>query len=435
MNGYSSYKMSGVDWLGEIPQDWDLKRIKFLFEIRKRIAGKEGYTVLSITQKGIKVKDTDSGEGQIATDYSKYQFVEVGDFAMNHMDLLTGFIDISSVKGVTSPDYRVFSLTEKESNANYFLYLFQLCYTNRIFYALGQGSSQLGRWRLPSSQFNNFYVPFPSLLEQQAIADFLDCKTAQIDTLIAKKQRQIDLLQEQRMALINQVVTKGLNPSAPMKDSGVEWLGEIPSHWEMSKLKYLVTKIGSGVTPRGGAETYQESGIPFIRSQNVHFDGLRLDDIAYISEEVHSSMSNSAVRPNDVLINITGASIGRCTYIPSEFGEANVNQHVCVLRSNKKMNYQFLNLVLSSTIGQTQVWLGQGGAAREGLNYSNLGNFFIPLPPHDEQIDIIENVSKKLSQIDSVRKQVQELITKYQEYRTALISEAVTGKIDVRTAG
>src|SRR6266446_4036184 len=136
---YKHYKDSGVQWLGQVPTTWGIRRIRHLFEIRKRIAGGEGYDVLAITQQGIKLKDTASGDGQLSADYSKYQFVQVGDFAMNHMDLLTGYVDISPIFGVTSPDYRVFAVRNREVCFDrYYLYLFQAGYRNKIFYAFGQ---------------------------------------------------------------------------------------------------------------------------------------------------------------------------------------------------------------------------------------------------------------------------------------------------------
>lgn len=200
-------KDSGIDWLGEVPAHWSIKKVKYLFEIRKRIAGKEGYPVLSITQSGIKVKDTISGEGQLAMDYSKYQFVEVGDFAMNHMDLLTGYVDISNFHGVTSPDYRVFALTDANSVDRYFLYLMQMGYKDKIFYSYGQGVANIGRWRFQTEPFNNFSVPYPNKDEQQQIVDFLDAETSKIDALLQETQVSIELLKEHRTALISAAVT------------------------------------------------------------------------------------------------------------------------------------------------------------------------------------------------------------------------------------
>ncbi|RZV14602.1 restriction endonuclease subunit S [Aliarcobacter butzleri] len=200
-------KPSGVEWLGDIPKDWKVKKSKYLFEIRKRIAGTLGFDVLSITQKGIKIKDIETGGGQLSMDYSKYQIVNIGDFAMNHMDLLTGFVDIAKVQGVTSPDYRVFSLIDKNSDSNFYLYLFQMGYKNQIFFAFGQGSSQLGRWRFPTEEFNKFYFPYPSLEEQQKISKYLDEKLIHFDNTIEKTKQSITKLKEAKEALISQAVT------------------------------------------------------------------------------------------------------------------------------------------------------------------------------------------------------------------------------------
>ena len=138
---YPSYKPSGVEWLGDVPEHWQVKPNKYVFKIQKRIAGTLGFNVLSITQKGLKIKDIESNAGQMAQDYSKYQIVNVGDFAMNHMDLLTGWVDIAKVTGVTSPDYRVFEVRNKKVNKEYFLHLFQLGYRNKILFAFGQGAA------------------------------------------------------------------------------------------------------------------------------------------------------------------------------------------------------------------------------------------------------------------------------------------------------
>jgi type I restriction enzyme S subunit len=190
-----------------VPEHWGVKKFKYLFQIKKRIAGKLGYDVLSITQKGIKVKDIESGEGQLSSDYSKYQYVRVGDYAMNHMDLLTGFVDLSKYNGVTSPDYRVFSLVHSASNAQYYLYLLQMGYLNKLFYPFGQGASHLGRWRLPTEAFNEFLAPCPPQQEQEEIAKFIQGSLNKFDTLTKKARQAIALLKERRTALISAAVT------------------------------------------------------------------------------------------------------------------------------------------------------------------------------------------------------------------------------------
>ena len=218
---YSEMKDSGVFWIGKIPSHWHCQRLKYLFSIKKEIAGELGFTVLSITQQGIKPKDM-SDRGQFSLDYSKYQLVKPGDFAMNHMDLLTGGVDISKYSGVTSPDYRVFYSRNPDSIcADYYKYVFQVCYRQRIFYGLGQGVAGFGRWRLPADMFLNFSLPTPPLQEQIHIAKVLNEQCATIDAVVDEARASIEEYKRWKASVIYQAVTKGLDPNAPMKDSGV----------------------------------------------------------------------------------------------------------------------------------------------------------------------------------------------------------------------
>ena len=201
-------KESGVEWIGAIPEHWDVHTIKQHFKVRKRIAGKEGYDVLSITQQGLKVKDIASNEGQMAMDYSGYQFVYPGDFAMNHMDLITGYVDLSDKFGVTSPDYRVFTLEDtKNCYPEFYLRVFQVAYKRRIFYKFGKGAANQGRWRLPQRAFYNFSIQVPPVEEQKMIEE--ECKKieANVDEMIVSLKNEIELLQELRTKIIADVVT------------------------------------------------------------------------------------------------------------------------------------------------------------------------------------------------------------------------------------
>lgn len=200
-------KDSGVEWIGEIPEDFSVQNIRSLFTIKKDIIGHEPDTVLSITRSGIKIKDISENNGQMADSYANYQIVNIGDFAMNHMDLLTGGIGISQYNGVTSPDYRVFNLKDNKMNPRYFLYIFETYYRNKIFYAFGQGAANLGRWRLPAKNFYSIYIPVAPIEEQQAIVSYLDKKCTQIDSLIAIKQRKIEKLQQYKKSVIYEYVT------------------------------------------------------------------------------------------------------------------------------------------------------------------------------------------------------------------------------------
>lgn len=207
INGEKTANASSDIWK-EIPQSWKLVDIKYLFEIVKRIAGREGYNILSVTQKGLKVKDISGNQGQIAENYSGYQFVFPSDYVMNHMDLLTGWIDCSDQFGVTSPDYRVFRLRDKTQNdTEYYKYVMQCCYMCRIFYSLGQGVSTLGRWRLQTSAFMNFKVPVPPLHEQKEIARYLNDKCKEIELSIEQKRKQLELLSAYKKSLIYEYVT------------------------------------------------------------------------------------------------------------------------------------------------------------------------------------------------------------------------------------
>jgi type I restriction enzyme S subunit len=184
------------------------------------------------------------------------------------------------------------------------------------------------------------------------------------------------------------------------------------------------------VTPTGGGTAYLDEGVPLLRSQNIHFDRIDLTDVARISEKTHRGMSNSKVRKGDVLLNITGGSIGRCFYV-SEEGAMNVNQHVCIVRPNSEIQTVYLNAVLASEIGQGQIWFFQQGGGREGLNFQALKNFFIPLPPEPEQENIVAHVNQVTTSIYSSIEMQRRQIEKLKEYKATLMHSAVAGKIRV----
>lgn len=202
------FKPTGSNWMEEIPAHWKISKIVKHFTIKKRIAGKEGYDVLSITQQGLKVKDISTNEGQMAANYSGYQFVYPGDFAMNHMDLVTGYIDISKHFGVTSPDYRVFVLDDtKKCFPEYYLHLFQLCYKRKIFYGYGRGAANQGRWRMPAVNFRSFEIPLPPYEEQKIISAKIQEINARIESACSKLESEIITLSEMKTRLISDVVT------------------------------------------------------------------------------------------------------------------------------------------------------------------------------------------------------------------------------------
>lgn len=208
------------------------------------------------------------------------------------------------------------------------------------------------------------------------------------------------------------------------KDSGVKWIGEIPGHWKTPKLNRVVSKVGSGSTPRGGSEVYIDEGIKFLRSQNIHFEGLNLDSVVYIPDSINEQMKNTQVQPFDVLLNITGGSIGRCFYVDDTLGKANVNQHVCIIRP-LSVNYRFLKYFLQSNSGQSQVWFYQKGD-REGLSAESIKTFRLPLPPLPEQQAIVTYLDTKVAKIDEYISIAEKKIAALEELKQTIIAEAVT---------
>ncbi|MCK9436557.1 MAG: restriction endonuclease subunit S, partial [Synergistaceae bacterium] len=414
MKKYDSYKDSGIEWIGEIPEHWEECRLGVIggftsSGIDKKIVEDEP-TVKIINYTDVygnkeKILNTEKDYMEVTSPQSKINqhSVKKGDLIFTPSSETKEDIGLSAVV-VDDLDNTAFSYHvlrfqfNKEVNLLFKKYL---CNNYPVLNYFSKNSKGTTRQILGREDFKNAKVVIPPKSEQTSIASFLDRKTSEIDDIIADKKRLLELYEEEKTAIINQAVTKGLDPNAPMKDSGIEWLGEIPEHWEVKKLKMLVSKVGSGVTPRGGSSVYLSIGIPLIRSQNVHFDGLKLDDVAFISEEVDEEMSNSRIQDGDVLLNITGASIGRCYFVPDGFGRGNVNQHVCIIRPNiNEVSTVYLSLLLRSEIGQLQIRLQQTGANREGLNFEQLKNFYLPVATSlNEQQSIVHHIESECSKI------------------------------------
>lgn len=432
---YPSYRGSGVDWLQHLPSDWKVTRVKTLFEIKKNIAGDLGHDVLSITQSGIKVRDIDSNDGQLSMDYSKYQLVSPGDFAMNHMDLITGWIDISHQHGVTSPDYRVFKPRATDAiDARFYLYLFHMAYSERLFYPFGQGSSQLGRWRLPTDAFNAFPLPLPPKGEQIAISVFLDSETAKIDALIEEQRCLIALLKEKRQAVISQAVTKGLHPHAPMKDSGVEWLGEVPAHWEVKPVKSLAALAGRiGFRGYTTADLVDEGeGAVTLSPSNIVSGEISYQKCTYISWEKFEESPEIIVEPNDIVIVKTGSTYGRVGYFgPKTVPPTTINPQLLLLK-RVRCKPEFLFHSLNAPHVQSLIRVNNTGGTIPTVTQEFIGNLDIPVPPENEQLLILKALDDKTAGFHNLIADAENALILLKERRAALISAAVTGKIDVR---
>jgi type I restriction enzyme S subunit len=424
---YEHYKGSGVQWLGDVPSHWETKRVRRLFEIKKRIVGTLGFDVLSITQQGIKIKDTESNEGQISLDYSKYQLVEPGDFAMNHMDLLTGYVDISCTRGVTSPDYRVFTIKNSaQCFDRFFLYLLQTCYKTKIFYAFGQGASQLGRWRLPTDQFKDFVFPQPPAQEQMQIAAFLDRETARIDASVDEQKRLIELLKEKRQAVISRIVTKGLDPAAPFKDSGLVWLGRVPKHWDIKQLRHFAKVLRGKFThrPRNDPAFY-DGPFPFIQTGSITGTNKYITDFEQTLNERGAAVSKEF--PRGTLVMAIAANIGDVAVLdfPAYFPDSIVG-----FFPSSKCYVMFLFYLMIAM--KQPMMMTATISTQMNLNVDKIVSLSAACPPLEEQIAIAAFLDGETSNIDVLVNEADRAIVLLQERRSVLISAAVTGKIDVR---
>lgn len=423
-------KDSGVAWIGAVPSGYRTASIGSLFTIKKDIIGREPETVLSITQTGIRPKDLSSNEGQNASSYAHYQIVNMGDFAMNHMDLLTGWIDISKYEGVTSPDYRVFTLNDKEMSADYFLRVFQYYYTNKVFFGFGQGVATLGRWRLPAINFKKIDVPVPPVLEQQRIVSAIDEKVGKVDALIANVQTQIEKLKAYKQSMITEVVTKGLDPSVPMKNSGVDVYPSVPEHWNVQKtLTTLTMPITDG--PHTTPELLSE-GIPFVSAEAVSCGngGIDFDHIrGFISREFYDECSKKYVPQRDDIYMIkSGATTGRVSVVDTD-RIFTIWSPLAVFRCNPDViHFRFLYYFLQSSAYQRQVQFGWTYGTQQNIGMRTLERLKVFVPPFDEQYAITECLDAKCIQIDRLVAIKQAKIEKLEQYKRSLIYEYVTGK-------
>ena len=412
MKHYPEYKASGVDWIGEIPRHWKVVRSKHLFGNRNQ-RGSEGEPLLSVTQdQGILPRnELDYRVWNPAGDVRLYKLVKQGDWVIS-LRTFEGGIELSEVQGIVSAAYTTM-FPQRQIFNSYFKYLLKsvnfIDELNRVTTGIRQGKN------ISYEDFSYTRVAFPPLNEQKAIGNFLNRKTGQIDELIHTKERRIELLQEQRTALINQAVTKGLNPNVEMKPSGVEWIGEIPKHWTISKVKHEFESLDNLRIPlnsetRGSMELkiydyYGASGV-IDKVENYIFD----EPLILIGEDG----ANLYLRSTPLAFKATGKYW--------------VNNHAHVLKP-KHGNIGYLTNMLESLDYIHYIT----GAAQPKLTSENLMNITVIIPPRLEQDQIANFLDRKTGQIDQLITTEQRKIELLKEYRQSLISEAVTGKIDVRS--
>lgn len=429
MQKYNLYKPTRLDWIGEIPLQWGAIPLKYIASIAKGKKAREDFQDFSdglLPYLSMEyLRNQTESPVYVKGDDDSVVLVDENDLLILWDGSKSGEI-VKAKRGALSSTMGKIHMEDKSFNLDFLTYYLKFAEPFLQSNTIGMGIPHVD-----GEILRNLLIVKPTIQEQNQITNYLNHQTNIIDSLINKKEKLIQLLREKKQSVINEAVTKGFNTDEELNNSNIEWLGQIPTSWNLICIRHLANKVGSGVTPKGGAEVYTEEGVIFIRSQNVHFDGLRLDDVVKIDFDTHDKMSGSKVMYKDVLLNITGASIGRCCVV-SISEEMNVNQHVCIIRPNEKISPEYLNLVLKSNIGQIQVKLGTTGGNREGLTFEAIKDFLIPVPTLSVQLEIVAKVEASIRKYEEVETKNVLQIERLKEYRQCLITEAVTGKIDVR---
>ena len=432
---YPKYKDSGVEWLGEVPEHWEVRPNKAVMTLLKREVGSawSDTELLSLTLRGVVLRDIESGVGKYPSDFSTYQMVEPRDlvFCLFDMDETPRTIGISPHRGMITAAYDVFHCNN-DANAAFVCYFYMHVDAQKGLRPFYTGLRKTVR--IPT--FLSIKVPFPPEHEQRAIAAFLDRETAKIDALIAEQQRLIELLQEKRQAVISHAVTKGLNPDVPMKDSGIEWLGEVPEHWEVVSVRRILAAIDQGWSPQCDSRAADLNEWGILKTGCVNH--------GFFSEEENKALPSDLepiyeyeVNAGDVLMSRASGSpelVGATAYVHEVRPRLMLSDKTFRIHVTDKISPQFFVAVFNSQTMRAQIAQSISGAdgLANNLPQSKLRGFVLALPPVEEQAEVLEEVSTRCDEYDALKAQAERAITLLQERRSALISAAVTGRIDVR---
>ena len=422
---YPKYTSCAIQWFNEIPQSWKQVRVEqYLIKKYENIGDLWSSTqLLSLTQKGIIEKDINEGKGKTHSDYSTYQAIDIGDlvFCLFDIDETPRTVGLSTKKGMITSAYTAFK-SKENINTQYVYYFFESLDDAKALKPYYKGLRKTVR----PPEFLKIHVPFPPKVEQVAISQFLDTETARIDNLIAKQEKLIELLEEQRKSIISHAVTKGLNPNAPMKDSGVEWLGDVPESWEVIPSKFYFTeRKEKAVNGDKQLTASQKHGIIYQ------------DEFIAENGRVMVVMKNpeilKKVRPNDFVISMRSFQGG----LELSSLEGSISSAYVMLKPDLSLiNTEYFKY-LFKTPRYIQSLQSTSNLIRDGqaLRFNNFSQVKLVLPPKSEQQEIVEYLDKEKNKIDNLIYKQKTLIEKLKEYRASIISHAVTGKIDVREFG
>lgn len=417
-------KESGIDWIGQIPEEWEVAKVNHIFEEHKqKNRGNKEKNLLSLSYGRIIRKSIDSSFGLLPESFDTYNIIQRGDIVLRLTDLQNDKrslrVGLARENGIITSAYLTLRLKNLESNDSYMYYLLHTYDICKVFYNFGGGVRQGGTW----SDIYKMELLIPPCNEQQKIADFLDKKTTQLDKAKNLLEEQIQKLKDYRASLIYETVTKGLDKTVPMKDSGIDWIGQVPEGWGVKAIKYIFDEIGSGSTPKSDNEIFYDGDINWIQSGDLY----QTDTVTSVSKTIsyQGFKSTSALKiyqPPFVALAMYGASVGN---VAVSYIDACVNQAVVVmLGASEKVKFGKYAIEASKS---NLIFSAQGGT-QPNISQNLIKNWSIPQPKNEEQVQIVDFLDKKTVQIDKLIQIKNQQIDNINKQRQTLIYEYVTGK-------
>ncbi|WP_019567795.1 restriction endonuclease subunit S [Thioalkalivibrio sp. ALMg13-2] len=436
---YPEYKDSGIEWLGEVPAHWKVKRLRYVAELnpsKSEIRSLPEETRVSFIPMEAVGDDGSLVRGQTRALHhviDGYTYVREGDVAVAKITPCFENGKAAMMRGLTNGvglGTTELTVLRPRGPVTTSAYLFRIV-TSEPFRWLGESHmyGAGGQKRVPDDFLRDFSIAWPSREEQAEISAFLDHETGKIDALIEEQRRLIELLKEKRQAVISHAVTKGLEPNVAMKDSGVEWLGEVPAHWEVHRLKYVSPEITVGIVVEP-SKYYVDEGVPALRSVNVKPGGVSRDNLVFISLESNDLHSKSKIYSGD-LVAVRSGQPGTTGVVPEDLDGCNCIDLIIIRKPDRGSEW-FLSWYLGSDSAIRQFSEGSGGAIQQHFNIGTASNLLIAWPPFDEQFRIVQFIEREATRLDRLIDEAEQAMSLLSERKSALISAAVTGKIDVR---
>lgn len=424
---YNSYKDSGIEWVNQIPAHWDVKPGRVTLSLNKeKNTGNIEETVLSLSYGRLVIKPPEKMTGLVPESLEGYQIINPGDIIIRPTDLQNDWtslrVGLAKDRGIITSAYLGLKHDDKVTS-EYLYYLLHSYDLLKVYYGMGTGLRQNLAW----DDFKYLPLTLPPKEEQDRIVAFLDQKTVEIDALIAKKQRQIELLDEQKAILINRAVTRGLNPNAKLKPSGIEWIGDIPEHWEVKRIGHLGL-VGNGSTPaRSNPRYWNSADYPWLNSGSVN-QGIITEADQFVSNLALKECHLPLVKPGSIVIAITGQGKTRGTAALLTI-KATINQHLAFIEiQSPDALPEFVFLALTAQYRQLRA-ISESGSTKGALTCQDIKEFKIVLPPSDEQKSIVLAVERHQMDLAVVASRLESQIESLQALRSTLIGHAVIGTI------